>query len=116
MTSIGTALFTQLHGQLVGTDDQGNRYYTERKPAKGRRTKRWVIFQGKPDATTVPAEWYGWLHHTFDAPLSDGQKPAWQKSVQPNQTGTAGAYGPTGLDARGGQRQKAAGDYEAWTP
>lgn len=116
MTSIGTALFTGLHGQLVGTDDQGNRYYTERKQAKGRRTKRWVIYAGKADATTVPPQWYGWLHYTFDAPLSTAEEAPWQKPVQPNMTGTSQAYGPSGLDARGGHRQKAAGDYEAWTP
>jgi hypothetical protein len=38
------------------------------------------------------------------------------KPAAPNLTGTAQAYRPTGALERGGHRQAASGDYQAWTP
>jgi hypothetical protein len=49
---------------LVGEDDFGNRYY-EAKDARDSydgRLRRWVIYKGYAEASTVPAEWHGWLH------------------------------------------------------
>jgi NADH:ubiquinone oxidoreductase subunit len=40
----------------------------------------------------VPAEWWGWLHHTTVQPLpEDAPRHAWQKEHRPNMTGTAEA-------------------------
>lgn len=116
MTSIGTLLFTWAKGRLVGTDTSGNRYYIERSAAKNRRTKRWVIFNGPSEASTIPPEWHAWLHYTAEKPLTDMARQPWQKPHEANQTGTAGAYLPPGHDLRGGKRERAAGDYEAWQP
>jgi len=114
--SIGTRLFTLLHGQPVGTDSAGNRYYQERKLRAGRqRQRRWVMFNGPEEASVVPPEWHGWLHYTVDAPLT-GPRKAWQKPHLPNLTGTALAYRPPGHDYKGGKRPPATGDYEAWAP
>ncbi len=76
---------------------------------------RRVTYAGAPEPTTVPPEWWGWIHHTTDAPLDQNapRKP-WQKAHLPNQTGTAGAWHPPGHAAAG--RAHSAGDYEAWTP
>lgn len=115
MTSLGTLLSTWLTGKLVGTDPAGNRYYTERGAAKGRRTKRWVIFKGDVEASKVPPEWHAWLHYTSDQPLAADAAP-WRKAHEPNKTGTSEAYLPPGHDLRGGRRERAAGDYQAWTP
>jgi NADH:ubiquinone oxidoreductase subunit len=123
--SIGTKLFTWLRGELVGTDQFGNRYYRERgrrvlKRGAGResRERRWVLYNGEVEASRVPPEWYGWLHHTVnEVPAASGQKRyAWQKDYVPNLTGTPGAYRPPGSVLRGGQRARATGDYEAWSP
>ena len=35
---------------------------------------------------------------------------------EPNHTGTNAAYLPPGHDLRGGKRDRATGDYEAWQP
>ncbi|MBF0335296.1 MAG: NADH:ubiquinone oxidoreductase subunit NDUFA12 [Alphaproteobacteria bacterium] len=113
--SIGTLLYTWRHGRLVGTDETGNRYYTERTEAKGRRTRRWVVFQGEPEATKVPPEWHSWLHHTTDLPLNRPARPH-AKPHEPNRTGTPEAWLPEGHDRRGGKRQRSTADYEAWTP
>jgi len=106
-------------GKRVGMDQAGNRYYCA-KPRPGyKRQRRWVIYKGTPEATKVPPEWHGWLHHQTDIlPLMTGAtfRQPWQKPHKPNQTGTAGAYLPPGHILRGAKRDAATGDYEAWTP
>ncbi|MCW5774427.1 MAG: NADH:ubiquinone oxidoreductase subunit NDUFA12 [Rhodospirillaceae bacterium] len=116
--SIGTWLDTVLHGKLVGTDAEGNRYYEERRVPKGRRRRRWVVYKGAAEASRVPAEWHAWLHFTVDKPLTAAvraPKP-WQKPHQPNLTGTPAAYHPPGSVYEGGHRARATGDYEPWRP
>lgn len=114
--TIGTILFTWAKGKLVGKDSQGNRYYAERKARPGRRTRRWVMYNGPVEASRVPPEWHAWLHYTVDQPLSPEPDKPWVKEHQPNLTGTSAAYLPPGHDLRGGERQRATGDYEAWQP
>jgi len=116
--TIGTRLFTWLNGELVGTDSTGNRYYREKRPQPGRRERRWVLYQGEAEASRVPADWHGWLHHRTDVPPPPGGKPKrpWQKEHLPNLTGTAQAYRPPGHVLRGGRRDRATGDYEPWRP
>jgi NADH:ubiquinone oxidoreductase subunit len=115
--NIGTWLFTKLRGRLIGTDAFKNRYYEERRLRPGAlRRRRWVIYAGQPEASTVPPEWHAWLHYTTDAPLPDTGRRVWMKPHLANVTGTALAYRPPGHDYEGGNRARATGDYEAWTP
>lgn len=116
--TIGTALFSTLNGEHVGTDMQGNRYFRSKKTAKGARERRWVIYDGANDASRVPAEWHGWLHGSFDELPESNLPPAkiWEVDYTPNATGTAAAYRPQGALERGGKRARATGDYEAWAP
>jgi NADH:ubiquinone oxidoreductase subunit len=116
MTGFGTFLFTMAKGQLVGQDPEGNRYYVERNPPKTRREKRWVIFKGEVEASRIPPEWHAWLHYTAQAPLTGAQRQPWQKPHEANKTGSSGAYLPPGHDLMGGKRERATGDYQAWTP
>ena len=106
-------------GRSVGRDAVGNRYYRAR-PRKGyRHDRRWVIYAGAPDASKVPPEWHGWLHHQTDTvPNQDGVtfRQPWQKPHLANMTGTSRAYRPPGHLLAGGQRDKATGDYESWAP
>ena len=111
--TIATKIFTRLRGKLVGTDEFGNRYFEDRKLTDGKR-KRWVVYNGRAEASKVPASWHGWLHYTTDKVLTD--KYDWQKSHIPNLTGTENAYLPAGHPKKGGVRKKATGDYEAWNP
>lgn len=114
--TIGTILFTWAKGKLIGTDSQGNRYYTERRARTGHRQRRWVLYNGAVEASRVPAEWHAWLHYTVDEPLTPSSGKPWVKDHLPNFTGTAEAYLPPGHDRRGGVRPRATGDYEAWRP
>ena len=120
--TIGTSLFSALNGEHVGTDAQGNKYYrAKKKGGRGTsdgRERRWVIYNGANDASRVPAEWHGWLHHSYDA-LPESHLPPpkiWEADYTPNPTGTPTAYLPQGALERGGRRARATGDYEAWTP
>ncbi len=114
--TIGTRLFTWLHGHSVGRDAAGNTYHQERRPRAGSRGRRWVMYAGANDASAVPPEWHSWLHHTTDAPLPSAGRNPWQKPHVPNLTGSAGGYRPAGHDYSGGRRAAATGDYEAWIP
>ena len=108
-------------GRFVGQDESGNRYFEARDDRdsydRGRK-RRWVIYKGYADASKVTPDWHGWLHYTFDAPPTTEPfvVKAWEKAHQPNLTGTVHAYKPQGAIARGGERQRASGDYEAWKP
>ncbi len=118
-----THLYTRLYGEHVGTDEFGNRYYL-RKPGKRRRAanngreERWVIYEGEIEATAVPPEWHGWLHHAVDKPPTEKPvvQPSWGRPHEPNLSGTSEAYMPPGHVLRGGVRPRATGDYEPWEP
>ncbi len=105
--------------QKVGVDSLGNKYFRA-KPRKGyKRERRWVIYNGVPEASKVPPEWHGWLHHQTDVvPQQVGlsYRRPWQKAHVQNLTGTTQAYRPPGHVLEGGKRDKATGDYEAWKP
>jgi NADH:ubiquinone oxidoreductase subunit len=121
--TIGTALWSALNGEHVGTDFAGNKYYRAKKRVpKGQpfagSERRWVIYAGANDASNVPPEWHGWLHGSFDGVPESHLPPAriWEADHSPNATGTGAAYRPQGALERGGRRAEATGDYEAWSP
>lgn len=117
-SSLYISVFTLLNGKRVGTDQLGNIYYSA-KPRRGtRRERRWVMYNGPVEASRVPAEWHGWLHHQTDLIPQDNNplRRDWQMPHQPNLTGTSNAYVPPGHVLRGAHRDKATGDYQAWTP
>ncbi len=98
--TIGTLFNSALTGEQVGTDAQGNKYYRAKKvrtdgPFAGTE-RRWVIYNGANDASRVPAEWHGWLHHSYDGVPESHLPPAriWEVDYTPNATGTAQAYRP----------------------
>lgn len=116
--TITTRLYTFFKGELVGEDDFGNRYFTEKKQAKNTRRKRWVIYKGMSEPSKVPAKWFGWLHYITDTvpPKKDKSNYDWEKPHLPNLTGTKNAYAPSGSLRGAGIAAKATADYEAWTP
>ena len=110
------------NARLVGTDEQGNRYFEEKEPSlpgsDGKRRRRWVLYHGVAEASRIPADWHGWLHHTFEeaptvAPLT---RRDWEKDHLPNMTGTPLAYHPKGSLSRADGPADVNDDYEAWDP
>ena len=115
--NLGTWLFTRLKGRRVGADADGNVYYEERRPRAGyRAAPLGGLSPARPRRRVVPPEWHAWLHYTTDAPLVERPRRPWEKPHLPNATGTPASYRPPGHDYQGGQRARATGDYEAWTP
>ena len=109
----GTRFDTWRHGEFVGEDAVGNRYF---KGKKGNR--RWVMYSGYSDPTTIASGWYGWMHYRTDmVPADERYVPHdWELPHQPNLTGTAAAYRPDGSLLNKGERPRVSGDYDAWSP
>jgi NADH:ubiquinone oxidoreductase subunit len=116
MATLGTRLTTWLTGELVGEDRFGNRYYTGKARKGYARPRRWVVYKGMDEASKVPPEWHAWLHYMTDKPLDEAARRPWQKEHVPNLTGTRAAYRPPGSVLSRGQRRRAVGDYEPWSP
>ncbi len=114
--TIGTRLFTWLHGRAVGHDAQGNRYFDERRPRRGLRSRRWVLYAGVPEASRRAAG-MARLAALHDRRADRRQAaPAVAEAARAEPDRHGGGYFPPGHDYRGGQRPIASGDYEAWTP
>lgn len=119
--TFGTWWHTRLHGEFVGEDEFGNRYYRTKggkiDPGLGFQ-RRWVIFAGDADGSAIPPGWHGWMHNRVDVPPSEekGYTPwPWQKPHRPNPTGTPAAYRPQGSILASGKPAGTAA-YEAWRP
>ena len=119
--TLNTLYYTRKHGEFVGADPAGNRYFRSRggkiDPALGFE-RRWVIYAGESEASKTPPGWNGWLHHTVDTPPTAETyvAKAWEQPHMANPTGTPAAIRPLGSILRGGRRQASSGDYQAWTP
>ena len=105
--TIGTLIYTLLTGKLVGSDEFGNKYYTN---SKG---KRWVIYKDKIESTKIPPDWHLWIHFLVKNKPSDNvNKFEWQKTHLENLTGTSKAYRPEGSLAS--ENKKNLKKYETW--
>jgi NADH:ubiquinone oxidoreductase subunit len=119
--TFGTQWWTWLYGEFVGADEFGNRYFRTKggkiDPTLGLE-RRWVIYRGVAEASTVPPSWHGWLHHTVDVPPTreSVRTYSWEKPHRANLTGTPAAYRPSGSTLAQGRRPQATGDYKAWNP
>ncbi len=115
----GTRLLTWRRGRQIGHDTFGNRYYVQKSGIGPLGVpRRWVIYKDLADASKVPPEWHGWLHHTVDTPPSEETytPKRWQKPHVMNMTGTADAWRPKGSILGASERPKATGDYKPWRP
>lgn len=114
--NLSTWLYTKLCGKLVGEDQFGNCYYETEKPMRffGRKN-RWVCYNGTPEPSKIPAQWFSWMHYQTDTPPADNNKLYdWQLEHTPNFTGTRQAFMPSGHLKAKGKRDKAVGDYQPW--
>ncbi|KAF6204119.1 hypothetical protein GE061_002459 [Apolygus lucorum] len=100
------------HGDLVGEDKYGNKYFENNYYFYGRN--RWVEYSDQVflnyDGSQVPAEWFGWLHYKTDLPPhKDPNRPKyhWMADHKENKSGTNEQYVPYSTT-----RPK----IEAWVP
>lgn len=97
--------FIKINSKKIGIDEFGNQYFEKTNG------KRFVIYNGKAEATKIPFEWHGWIHYsTNQAPVKiNTNKLSWQKIHLPNLTGTKNAYSPKNFNEK---QQKS--HYESW--
>jgi NADH:ubiquinone oxidoreductase subunit len=118
LSNVSMLLHTLMYGKKMGEDHLGNVYYRG-KPRRGqKRERRWVMYKDKAEASLVPAQWHGWLHHQTDhlPDESTQYRKDWQKPHLPNMTGTDAAYLPPGHALNPGPRAASTADYTAWEP
>ena len=79
--------------------------------------RRWVIYNGYVEASTIPPGWHGWMHHMVDAPPTARDlhgagvaSPPAQYDRDPRRAAA------DRLDAGANRRPKATGNYKPWTP
>lgn len=116
--TLGTRFYTWRTGKKVGEDMFGNIYYqSDRLDSEG-RNRRWVIYKGYAEASTIPPGWHGWIHHRVDTPPPAETYVAqeWEKPHLQNLTGSSLAYRPKGSLLGNQERPRVTGDYDAWTP
>ncbi|MGF7163024.1 NADH:ubiquinone oxidoreductase subunit [Rhodoligotrophos appendicifer] len=103
------------HGEFVGEDELGNKYYKQRNG-----DRRWIVYNGEADASKIAPGWHGWMAGRTDTPPSEERyEPRyWQKPHAPNTTGVTPINVPAGSLVRGLNANAPAMDaeYEAWTP
>ena len=118
LSNIQMLIKTACGGTRAGVDQYGNVYYTGKPRGGSNHERRWVMYTGEAEASLVPPEWHGWLHHqTNVVPASTSKyRQSWQKPPQRNLTATDQAYFPPGDARKGGRRDHATGDYVAWQP
>ncbi len=103
--TFGTFLKTLFFGQLVGKDDEGNKYYRSKKD------ERWIIYATNIEASKITSDWYLWMHHTINDLPNPKNKPKyiWEKKHSENLTGTSKAYKPSKIMKKNNDQK-----YETW--
>jgi len=117
--TLNTRFYTWRKGEYVGADEFGNKYYRAKSALpESIRERRWVVYNGYSEASSIPPGWHGWMHHRTDTPPSQEEYHAreWQKAHIPNQTGTPNAYRPKGSILVGASPAPRVADYSAWRP
>jgi NADH:ubiquinone oxidoreductase subunit len=116
--SLQVRILTFIAGEFVGQDQFGNRYFHEKLLFSkfNRPLRRWVLYKGTPEASKVPAEWFGWLHFTHERPITEQAKYDWEKPHQQNLTGTPLAYRPSYEILKPDVAKSAPKRYESWQP
>tara|TARA_B100001996_G_scaffold357556_1_gene321578 strand:- start:181 stop:591 length:411 start_codon:yes stop_codon:yes gene_type:complete len=105
--TLGTFIYTLFLGKYVGSDEFGNKYYSNSKD------KRWVIYKNIVESTQIPSEWYLWIHFLEkNKPSEKVNKFSWQKQHKENLTGTKEAYKPEG--SLSSSTKKNMKKYEIW--
>ncbi|EJF85616.1 NADH:ubiquinone oxidoreductase subunit NDUFA12 [Candidatus Bartonella washoeensis] len=115
--TINTRFFTWCKGKRVGEDQFGNIYYEGGTHKDGYR-RRWVIYKGYSEASTIPPGWHGWIHHRCDnPPTQENYQPyEWEKPHIANMTGTNAAYRPKSSIVYNDEHSSIYEDYDAWSP
>ena len=105
--TFGTFLYTLFTGKLIGSDEFGNKYYSNFKG------KRWVVYNNNVESSKIPPDWHSWIHFLkTNKPSAQTKKFSWQIQHKENLTGTKEAYKPEGSLASDSKKNMK--KYETW--
>ena len=107
--TLGTRVWSYFNGVLVGEDNYGNKYFSNKEDSK-----RWVIYKDEVEATTVNPEWNNWLRFTSTEKPGNVAQYDWQIEHKQNQTGTSNSYSPQTIFDKTNLKKKI--DYDKWSP
>lgn len=117
-----TKLYIKLRCKHVGSDLYGNQYFIEKHFQSKKIAKRFVVFNGEPEASKVGAGWHAWIHHTTNEipkTLENGKQKFHHKKLLanhcPNLTGTIFAYNPSLTHNKAAKNNNLL-DYTPWQP
>eukprot|EP00341_Mesodinium_pulex_P010219 CAMPEP_0116903566 /NCGR_PEP_ID=MMETSP0467-20121206/10823_1 /TAXON_ID=283647 /ORGANISM="Mesodinium pulex, Strain SPMC105" /LENGTH=185 /DNA_ID=CAMNT_0004577891 /DNA_START=31 /DNA_END=585 /DNA_ORIENTATION=+ len=85
-------------GVLKGSDMMGNKYYEDLDLPYGQH--RWVEYADihNFDATMIPPEWHGWMHHMYDeTPLEGPKNPKHPRTIH---SGSSAKYNTHVYDSK----------------
>ena len=116
MKNISLYLYTIFFGNLVGKDNDGNKYYMSKISHGTKKEKRWVMYKNESDPTKIDPDWHAWLHHIIQDFPKLKKKLHWQKNISSNNTGTKKAYLPDGHILNQQNKLKKVKNYEACNP
>ena len=118
MKNLGLYIYTFFKGELIGKDNNGNKYYQSKLTHGSKKNKRWVIYNKIDDPTKINPDWHAWLHHIIDDIPNIKKKKifGWQKKLSPNLTGTKKAYQPSGYLLNKKKNYVTKKNYESWEP
>lgn len=106
--TLGTRIYTFFSGKYIGSDNDGNKYYINKKNGEN----RWVIYNGQIDASKINADWHDWMHsRTNEIPKNEKNYKSWYKEHQMNNTGTDMFYSPKNSGSKKNEKS-----YESWSP
>ncbi len=99
--------FIKFSSKKIGMDEFGNEYF------QNKQGKRFVIYKGIVEPSKIPAEWHGWMHYSHNLPPVDlnTHRFLWQKSHEPNLTGTNNRHSPNQSNS-----VNTNSSYQAWKP
>ena len=111
-------LFIKLSSNYIGQDGYGNKYYESKKANRSfGRKARYVIFLGEVEASKVPSNWFNWLHYqSDDIPKNNKKLYKWEKSHEPNLSGTKHAYYPSAHSLSDDNGEHDSKSYTSWSP
>lgn len=87
MIDLKVYILSVFSGKLIGKDEFGNRYYESKKVDRYNKKRRWVLYNGEPEASKIPSGWHSWIHYKTDLLNTNlNLEHNWEKNHQENQT------------------------------
>ena len=118
--TLNTRFYTWRKGEYVGADEFGNKYYRAKSALpESIKERRWVIYNGYSEASTIPPGWHGWMHHRDRRAAEPGRlssRASGRSRTFRIRPARPTPIGPRARSSSGSTPAPRAADYSAWRP